>query len=283
MEENTTMNPAVTEAPSAENAATAPETPLPQDTDGASKETGGEESQDESGGWESILPKDWTEDEDLLAGPKLETLFNAKADGAAETEGAETEGKSNAPEQSAPERKTPADQADPSDSGEPDYKAMYQVLAQEKKDAADRETFQKVYQEELAAGMSERWARTAAANAVGGRTFPLDGEQENGGQADSSAAAAAAVKQLSTLYPDVKEIPPEVGRMVKDGVDLVSAYSAYRTREADRTIQNLRAENQRLQRMVRNTVKAPPQGVSGGASHREDMDEFLRGMNADFQ
>lgn len=285
MEENTGMNPVTAETAIADSAAVPEESAAAQDS-GTAAETGGaspERDMDDG----PILPDGWTPEEDILSGPSLKDLFPDQT-GAGErneetgrdaaqtpkTEAGAEAGKDTAPAQEAPEN-----------GGEPDYRALYEALVQQGKDAEDKATFRRVYQEELDAGMSDRWARTAAAQAVGGRTFPLTDEPGGGGGAADSGpdATAAAVKQLNTLYPGLKEIPAEVGRMVKDGVDLVSAYGAYRTREDAKTIQNLTAENQRLMKILGNTAKAPVQGVSGGGKHQEETDPFLQGFNRFFQ
>ena len=91
-----------------------------------------------------------------------------------------------------------------------------------------------------------------------------------------------AVRQLSSLYPGVTEIPQEVTERVKGGTDLLSAYASYRAGEDARTIAALREENRRLEKSLKNTVRAPVRGVSGGGQAQGPKDEFLDAFLREF-
>ncbi len=208
-----------------------------------------------------IVPEGWkpeTEDKDLseLFGMKEpETPENPKA---AESV---TEG------QTEPPKEEPA----------PDYKAMYEELLRNTQDTKNRDTFRQVYAEQKAAGMSDAAARLVAKDAAGGQEFSLTDEAD-APSGSGTPDYAAALNQLHSVAPELKEIPPEVTRAIMSGGDAVTAYMGYQRAQDQKTIGELRAKVASLEQNASNTVHAVARGVSGNGVKQAPEDDFLKGM-----
>lgn len=144
------------------------------------------------------------------------------------------------------------------------------------KDAENKRTYRKVYQEQIDAGMTEAAARMIAKDAAEGNAYALTDDE---GPAPAPAAPAAApveapktrdlraeVEQLRALYPEIKEMPDEVAKAVSQGVPVITAYLAYRERQSAKAAATLQRENQILKQNAANSAKAPVRGVTGGDS-----------------
>lgn len=146
------------------------------------------------------------------------------------------------------------------------------------KDAENKRTYRKVYQEQIDAGMTEAAARMIAKDAAGGNAYALtDDEGTTPAPAPATPAAApveapktrdlrAEVEQLRALYPEIKEMPDEVAKAVSQGVPVITAYLAYRERQSAKAAATLQRENQILKQNAANSAKAPVRGVTGGDS-----------------
>ena len=146
------------------------------------------------------------------------------------------------------------------------------------KDAENKRTYRKVYQEQIDAGMTEAAARMIAKDAAEGNAYALT-DDEGPTPAPTPAAPAAApveapktrdlraeVEQLRALYPEIKEMPDEVAKAVSQGVPVITAYLAYRERQSAKAAATLQRENQILKQNAANSAKAPVRGVTGGDS-----------------
>lgn len=269
----------------------------------------------------AILPDGWEEGQDLFADTEddLEALFSAdereedsleallrEGGEAAPTKGGETgtdagdTGAEARPDGAAqPETKAPRKLTlkvnhqervvDISDMSDDELRGLLQrgYAFDALKDAEDRRTFLKVYQEQVDAGMTETVARLVAKDAAGGKDYEVkDGEiveppaQTRQSAAPTSAAPTqpparpkrdlrAEVAQLRILYPDVKQMPDEVARAVSKGVPLLNAYQAWREREGSKTAAAMKKENKTLRQNAANAARAPVRGVSGSDMSRQ--------------
>lgn len=231
---------------------------------------------------DAILPEGWKpEDGGETAGgdkpsPEDESLlrlFGLTQDGA---DSPETQSETETKQESAEPR--PDEGAEPpQQDAAPDYKAMYEELLRNAQDAKGRETFRQAYAEQKAAGMSDAAARLVAKDAAGGKEFPLTDEADapaNAGKPDY----AAALNQLHSAFPDVKDIPAEVTKAMMDGGDPVAAYMSYQRARDQKTIGELRAKIADMERKAANTVRAVARGVSGNGAKQDADDNFLKGM-----
>ena len=196
----------------------------------------------------------------------LYQLFGLNPDGT--EKGAET------PDSAEPK---PEGAEPPTQGTEPDYKAMYEELSRSTQEAKSRETFRQVYAEQKAAGMSDAAARLVAKDAAGGKEFPLTDEADASGNA-GKPDYAAALRQLHSAFPDVKEIPPEVSKAMMSGGDPVTAYMGYQRAQDQKTIGELRAKIRDMEQKASNTVHAVARGVSGNGAKQEAVHPFLQGM-----
>lgn len=159
------------------------------------------------------------------------------------------------------------------------------------KDSQMKEKFRQVYEDQIAQGMTDGVARMVASNATGGKTYDLeDGADDD---TDSEPVAKpidpeptrdfrAQVRQLKAIFPDFKSMPQEVMSAYENGADLMSAYSAYRVRAAEKASQAVKKENRILKQNAASAAKAPVKGVSGGgATGVQKEDPFLKGFDSD--
>lgn len=229
---------------------------------------------------DAILPEGWKLEDGDKPSPEDESLlrlFGLTRDGADSPETqSETETKQESVTDSQPPKEAEPETAQKEET-EPDYKAMYEELLRNAQDAKGRETFRQVYAEQKAAGMSEAAARLVAKDAAGGKEFPLtDGADApaNAGKPDY----AAALNQLHSAFPDVKDIPAEVTKAMMDGGDPVAAYMSYQRARDQKTIGELRAKIADMEQKAANTVRAVARGVSGNGAKQDADDNFLKGM-----
>lgn len=261
-----------------------------------------------------ILPDGWEEGKDLFAEGEDE-LAKLLADGQATEEPAKPEDKDAEPAPSAPttDTKDGGEGSDAGATGSqtpPDGEVEEQPAASRKltlkvnheeqevdinamsddelrallqkgkafdamKDAENKRTYRKVYQEQIDAGMTEAAARMVAKDAAEGHAYALTDEEEPPTPAPAAPAMPVApapktrdlraeVEQLRALYPDVKEMPDEVAKAVSQGIPVLTAYLAYRDRQSAQAAATLRKENQILKQNAANSAKAPVRGVTGG-------------------
>jgi len=163
------------------------------------------------------------------------------------------------------------------------------------KDAENKRTFRRVYQEQVDAGMTEAAARMIAKDAAEGNTYTLTDEEEKAQEATAPAPQPVAdtapkgrdlraeVEQLRALYPDVKEFPDEVADAVSKGIPVLTAYLAYREKQSAKTAASLQKENTILKQNAANSAKAPVRGVTGGDSSAPKKKSILEeGFDAGF-
>ena len=217
---------------------------------------------------DAIVPDGWKpepEDSGATEDKDLSELFGMKAPEAPENPDATPEAAESVPE--------PPETA-------PDYKAMYEELLRNTQDTKNRDTFRQVYEEQKAAGMSDAAARLVAKDAAGGKEFSLTddaGTSNENGKPDY----AAALNQLHSVAPDLKEIPAEVTRAMMDGGDAVTAYMSYQRTQDRKTIEELKGKIAELERNAANMVHAVARGVTGNGAKRTPEDDFLKGMMAE--
>jgi len=261
---------------------------------------------EEKTGLEDLAPADGQTDEEFLL-----SFFQNEGEAPASTTG-ETDGTdAGAKTEEQPDGATPAAPAsrkltlkvnheeqtvDITAMSDDDLRALLQkgYAFDAMKDAEDRRTFLKVYQEQLDAGMTENVARLVAKDAAG-RAFEVkDGQiispETPQPQPPSQPAVPAPskptrdlraeVEQLKLLYPDVREIPDEVAKKVASGSRVIDAYQAYLSQQSSKAAETLKKENKILRQNAANAQKAPVRGVSGGGVTPQKSDPFSEGFDA---
>lgn len=150
------------------------------------------------------------------------------------------------------------------------------------REAENKRRFRQTYQEQIDAGMTEAAARMVAAHEVGG-TYALEDKQAGTGENAPAPArdAAADIAQLKALYPDFKEMPDEVAHAYAQGVPLLTAYLAYRSKQSAKAENNLKKENAVLKQNAAAAAKAPVKGVSGSGQAQAKVDPMLAAFIAD--
>jgi hypothetical protein len=159
------------------------------------------------------------------------------------------------------------------------------------KDSQLKEKFRQVYEDQISQGMTDGVARMVASNATGGKTYNLEDGADDDTDSEPVAKTSdpepvkdfrAQVKQLKAIFPDFKSMPTEVMTAYENGADLMSAYSAYRVREAEKASQAVKKENRILKQNAASAAKAPVRGVSGGgATGVKKENPFLKGFDSD--
>lgn len=141
------------------------------------------------------------------------------------------------------------------------------------KDDQMKARYREVYHEQVAEGMTPAAAKMIAANECNGKYYPLEDTAEPEApttvKEESHAPTrdlAKEITQLKTLFSDFKEMPDEVALAYSKGVDLVTAYVAYRSKQADKTAASLKKENEVLKHNAASAAKAPVKGVTGGGN-----------------
>lgn len=161
------------------------------------------------------------------------------------------------------------------------------------KDKERRETYDRVYQEELDAGMTERQARYAAEREAGGDYSKPAEEEVTPAPASPKTSALPAqrdmseeLRQLHILRPKVKSIPDEVAKMTANGIPLTQAYLAWESEASTKTAASLKRENEVLKQNAASAARAPVTGVTGGgATTGKPMSKFesdlMKGFDSD--
>lgn len=158
-----------------------------------------------------------------------------------------------------------------------------------RKEADNKETYRRVYQEQMDSGMTEAVAKLVAQSAAGGKEYALEDAEVAEEPVEETPVAketvrdfVAEVEQLRALYPDFKETPEEVAKAVAKGVPLLSAYIAYREKISSKTAASLKKENAVLKQNAASSAKAPVKGVTGGgATNPQKKDFFIEGFDSD--
>ena len=235
---------------------------------------------------EAILPENWKPESDGDGVPEtsgrvspedenLFKLFGMKPDGTEKTDAPEsTESVEPKPENAPEEAESLKEES------APDYKAMYEALLHSTQDNKNRDTFRRVYAEQKAAGMSDAAARLVAKDAAGGKEFSLTDEADASGKA-GQPDYAAALNQLHSVAPELKEVPAEVTKAIMDGGDAVSAYMGWQRAQDQKTIGELQAKIADMEKKAANTVQAVARGVSASGAKQNADDDFLKGMMAE--
>lgn len=145
------------------------------------------------------------------------------------------------------------------------------------------EKYRQVYQDQVDAGMTEAAARMIAANECGGKTYSLTDEADAGAdEAPPERDFVQEVQQLKALYPDFKETPDEVALAVADGMNLLTAYVAFREKQTQKAAAALKKENAVLKHNAASAAKAPVKGVTGGgATDTKPKNGLLEGFDSD--
>lgn len=161
------------------------------------------------------------------------------------------------------------------------------------KDKERRETYDRVYQEELDAGMTERQARYAAEREAGGDYSQTVEEEATPAPASPKADAASVqrdmteeLRQLHVIRPNVKSIPDEVAKMTANGIPLSQAYLAWESEANSKTAASLKKENEVLKQNAASAARAPVTGVTGGgATTGKPLSKFetdlMKGFDSD--
>lgn len=156
------------------------------------------------------------------------------------------------------------------------------------KESENKQTYRRVYQEQVDAGMTEAAARMIAQNEVGGKTYALTDEEEAqaaavpetpaatapAAQTSGSRDFAAELGQLNTLLglmgqPKMEKMPEEVAVAAAQGIPLPMAYMAYQQKQSAKTAASLQKENKVLKQNAASAARAPVKGVTGGDSSPE--------------
>lgn len=159
------------------------------------------------------------------------------------------------------------------------------------KDEQAKARYREVYHEQVSEGMTPEIARMVAANEVGGKNYPLEDTAEPEKPStpvevpeaeDPVAKTRREVDKLKELYPDFKEMPDEVALAYSKGVDLLTAYLAYREKQTSKAAASLKKENEVLKQNAASAAKAPVRGVTGGgATNTKPTPGILKGFDDD--
>ena len=236
---------------------------------------------------EAIYPEGYQEGDSLVdsSGEDPLGLFSKKPEEGQQGSQEETPDKQ-------PEVERQAEQTDE----EPDYKALYEAMQKEREaekaqaeDKAGKEKYRQIYEKLTTKdGMPDEVARSVAKDMCGGKSYPLSGEEESDGEKAASTESGTAdfreqLHRIATLFPDAKEMPQEVSAAVLKGEDAVSAYAAWRVKESEKTVAELRQENAILRQNQKNRENAVIRPTTGGSAVKEEPDDpFLRGLLEDW-
>lgn len=247
-----------------------------------------------------ILPEGWDGQSDIFADVQPEEEFDGadefRADDDLSALLEEGEGEEAAPE-AEPEAPTTEPEEEPQPEAQPSRTLKLKVNHEEKtvdlnamsddeiialmqkgyafdkvKDKERRETYDRVYQEELDLGMSERQARFAAEREAGGDYSKPEPDETASPNAEATPTrsterdVAEELRQLRILRPNVKAMPDEVTKMIAQGINVTQAYLAW---EADKTLKaasSLKKENEILKQNAASAARAPVSGVTGGGA-----------------
>jgi hypothetical protein len=156
------------------------------------------------------------------------------------------------------------------------------------KDEQLKARFREVYQDQIAAGMTEGAAKLVAAAECNGKMYPLEDAAEPtepvvpAAPAKPSRDFGVEVQQLKALYPDFKEMPDEVAKAAANGANLLTAYVAYREKQTSKAAASLKKENEVLKQNAASAAKAPVKGVTGGgATNTKPQNNLLKGFEDD--
>ena len=158
------------------------------------------------------------------------------------------------------------------------------------RDEQAKARYREVYHEQVSEGMTPAAARLVAANEVGGKNYPLEDTVEPEKPStpvtthvteDPVAKTNREIGQLKKLFKDFKEMPEEVALAHAEGVDLVTAYVAYRSQQSEKAAATLKKENEVLKQNAASAAKAPVKGITGGgATNTKPRNDFLDGFDS---
>ena len=145
----------------------------------------------------------------------------------------------------------------------------------EVKNEERKATYDRVYQEELDLGMSERQAKYAAEREAGGDFSAPDEVEEETPAPESPAPpptgrdVSEEIRQLRILRPNVKSIPDDVTKMIAQGINVTQAYLAWEADTTRKAAASLKRENEILKQNAASAARAPVTGVTGGGATTE--------------
>lgn len=170
----------------------------------------------------------------------------------------------------------------------------FDALKAEREKAKDEQAkarYREVYHKQITEGMTPELAQMAAEHAAGGKNYPLEDTAEPEKPStpvevpeaeDPVAKTRREVDKLKELYPDFKEMPDEVALAYSKGVDLLTAYLAYREKQSSKAAASLKKENEVLKQNAASAAKAPVRGVTGGgATNTKPQHKLLDGFDDD--
>lgn len=129
-------------------------------------------------------------------------------------------------------------------------------------EAKAKETYRRVYQEQLDSGMSEGVAKLVASAASDGKAYPLTDEE---GEESETPAAPAADDRFAKLLEEFGAMKDRMNAMVKQTNETVAAYQK---------------ENNILKQNAAAAAKAPVKPVSGGGDVTPAKeDPWLKGFD----
>ena len=158
------------------------------------------------------------------------------------------------------------------------------------KDEQAKARYREVYHEQVSEGMTPAAAKLVAANEVGGKNYPLEDTVEPESPKPVAAPVVTApkvdpmkeIEKLKTMFPEFKEMPDEVALAQAKGIDLITAYVAYRSKQSEKAAATLRRENEVLKQNAASAAKAPVKGVTGGgATDTKPQHSILKGFDDD--
>lgn len=158
-----------------------------------------------------------------------------------------------------------------------------------KDEQAKKARYREQYDKQLTEGMTPEVAKMVAAQETGGKHYSLEDEAEPEVTKPAEPTVTTPVvdpmqevNKLKLMFPEFKEMPDEVARAQAQGVDLITAYVAYRSKQAEKAAATLKRENEVLKQNAASAAKAPVKGVTGGgATNTKPQHGILKGFDDD--
>lgn len=157
------------------------------------------------------------------------------------------------------------------------------------KDEQAKARYREQYDKQITEGMTPEVAKMVAAQETAGKHYSLEDEAEPEITKPAEPTVATTVvdpmqeiNKLKLMFPEFKEMPDEVARAQAQGVDLITAYVAYRSKQAEKAAATLKRENEVLKQNAASAAKAPVKGVTGGgATNTKPQHGILKGFDDD--
>lgn len=159
------------------------------------------------------------------------------------------------------------------------------------KDEQAKARYRAQYDKQITEGMTPEVAKMVAAYGTDGKHYSLEEEEEAEPEVAKPAEPTVTtpvvdpmqeINKLKLMFPEFKEMPDEVARAQAQGVDLITAYVAYRSKQAEKAAATLKRENEVLKQNAASAAKAPVKGVTGGgATNTKPQHGILKGFDDD--